>query len=69
MSIHMLKIHPGSKTERQFIRILNGVDVKLDSVLCRKASVFDTECDEYIMSDGLYQQIREKLSNIKNKEA
>lgn len=65
MAIHILKIKPKSEAEKAFMQLLKEVDVKPDSVMCRLGSIFDTDYNEYILSDGLFQQIREHLLKIK----
>lgn len=69
MSIHRLKVVPGSEAEDYFMQLLKGVNVKPESVMCRLGSIFGTDYNEYIFSDGLFQQIREKLWKIKTEEA
>lgn len=68
MAIHILKIKPKSEAEEAFMQLLKEVDVKPDSVMCRLGAVFDTDYNEYILSDGLFQQIREHLLKIKEEE-
>lgn len=58
---HRLKIEPGSDAEKRFMELLKSVDVEPNSVMCRLGAVFETPYNEYILSDGLYQQIRESL--------
>lgn len=69
MSIHKLKIVPGSEAEEYFMQLLKEVNVKPESVMCRLGSVFRTDYNEYIFSDGLYTQIQEHLLKIKEMEA
>jgi hypothetical protein len=69
MAIHMLKIYPGSEAEDTFMNLLKEVDVKPDSVICRLGSVFGKDYNEYVISEGLFQQIREHLLKIKEEEA
>ena len=60
-----LKISPNSDAEKRFIQLLKQVGVKPDNVLCRLGSVFHTPYNEYLISEGLYRQIREELEKIK----
>lgn len=69
MSIHSMKIVPNSEGEQYFMELLKKVDVKPNSVICRLGSVFGTDYNEYILSDGLYRQIQDYLKNIKEEEA
>ena len=69
MGIHKLKIIPGSEAEEYFMQLLKKVSVKPESVMCRLGSVFGTDYNEYIFSDGLYAQIQEQLLKIKEMEA
>lgn len=69
MSIHKLKIVPGSEAEECFMQLLKEVNVKPESVMCRLGSVFGTDYNEYIFSDGLYTQIQEPLLKIKEMKA
>lgn len=50
MGIRKFIVKPGTKTEQDFINILQSVDVKPTSVMCRRSDVFGTECNEYLMS-------------------
>lgn len=59
--IHMMKVEPFSEAERYFIELLGKVGVKPESVLCRVGSIFGKPYNEYVISDGLYNQIREYL--------
>lgn len=59
--IHSLKIMPGSEGEQYFMSLLNQVDVKHESVICRLGYVFGTPYNEYILSDGLFNIIKEHL--------
>lgn len=69
MAIHILKIKAKSEAEKGFMQLLKEVDVNPDSVMCRLGAVFGTDYNEYILSDGLFQQIREHLLKIKEEEA
>lgn len=64
MAIHVIKIYPGSETEDKFIKLLKDVNVKPDLIMCRLGSVFGTDYDEYILSDGLYRLIRDPLESM-----
>lgn len=46
--------------------ILRKVEVKPKLVLCKRGYLFWTECDEYILSDGLFKQIAKdiRVNNI-----
>ena len=68
MGIHILKIKPKTKAEDTFMQLLKEVDVKPKSVMCRLGSVFGTDYNEYILSDGLFKQIQDKLSQEKLEE-
>ena len=69
MGIHKLKIVPGSEAEEYFMQLLKKVSVKPELVMCRLGSVFGTDYNEYIFSDGLYTQIQEHLLKVKEMEA
>ena len=68
MGIHILKVYPKTEAENTFMRLLKEVDVKPKSVMCRLGSVFGTDYNEYIISDGLFKQIRDKLTQEKLEE-
>lgn len=59
--IHIMKVVPLSETEEYFMELLRKVEVKPDSVICKLGSVFGKPYNEYYLSDGLYNQIREYL--------
>ena len=48
MSIHKLKIVPGSEAEEYFMQLLKEVNVKPESVMCRQADVTEAKAQ----SDG-----------------
>ena len=56
-----MKVKPGSEGEVYFIQLLEAVGVKPERVMCRLVSVFGTDYNEYILSDGLYKQIQNYL--------
>lgn len=62
MAIHNLKVYPDSKAEAELMRLFKLVEVKPESVICRLGSIFGTDYNEYIFSDGLYNQIKGELS-------
>ena len=59
--IHRLRIMPGSEGEEYFMSLLNKVGVKPEAVMCRLGKIFDTPYNEYILSDGLFNLIRNHL--------
>lgn len=65
--IHTIKIIPGSKKESDFMKLLDSVGVKHDLVMCKRGLIFETEYDEYIISDGLYEQISEKFEKLRGR--
>lgn len=65
--LHTIKIIPGSKKESDLMKLLDSVGVKHDLVMCKKGLVFETEYDEYIISDGLYEQISEKFEKLRGR--
>lgn len=62
--LHNIRIKPGSKQESQFTKLLNSVGVDRSNVHCRLGYLFWTPYDEYILSDGLYRLIEDKIHNI-----
>ena len=63
MSIHNMKVVPNSEGEQYFMDLLEKVNVNPNSVMCRLGSIFGTDYNEYILSDGLYKQIQDYLLN------
>lgn len=61
MGIRKFIVKPGTKTEQDFINILQSVGVKPTSVMCRRSDVFG---NEYLMSEGLYKQIAPQLEKM-----
>ena len=61
MRTHRLKIYPNSEAEKRFMELLKAVNVEPSSVMCRLGSVFGTEYNEYIFSEGLYNLIHNYL--------
>ena len=57
-----MKIVPGSEAERYFMSLLDEVGVNHNSVICRLGSVFGTPYNEYVLSDGLFRKIKDRLS-------
>lgn len=64
MGIRKIIVKPGTKTEQDFIDILHSVGVKPTSVMRRRSDIFDTECNEYLMSNELYKQIAPQLEKM-----
>lgn len=62
MAIHNLKVYPDSKAEVELMRLFKLVKVKPELVICKLGSIFGTDYNEYIFSDGLYNQIKDELS-------
>lgn len=62
MAIHSIKVQPDSIREQYFMDLLTRVDVAHESVICRLGSMFGKEYDEYIISDGLFDQIKKEIS-------
>lgn len=59
--IHRLMILPGSEGEIYFMKLLKQVEVKPESVMCRLGEIYGTPYNEYIISDGLFNLIRDHL--------
>ena len=59
--IHRLKVVPGSEGEQYFMKLLNQVEVKPEAVMCRLGEIYVTPYNEYILSDGLFNLIRNHL--------
>ena len=57
MALHRMKIIPGSDKETKFIEELDRIGVNRERILCRHGNLFDTEYDEYLISDGLYKRL------------
>ena len=60
--LHAMKIVPGSEAERYFRSLLDEVGVNHGSVICRLGTVFETPYNEYVLSDGLFRKIKDRLS-------
>lgn len=63
--IHRLTVVPGNEGERYFMKLLNQVEVKPENVLCKRGEIFNTQYNEYILSDGLFNLIRDHLREKK----
>lgn len=66
-SLHSIRIIPNSKKETDFKNLLDSVGVKPDLVMCKSGLIFDKKYDEYMISDGLYQQICERFESIRGR--
>lgn len=60
--LHVMKIVPDSEAEVYFMSLLDEVGVNHNSVICRLGSVFGTPYNEYVLSDGLFRKIKDRLS-------
>ena len=60
--LHSLKVVPDSEAEVHFMNLLNEVGVNHDSVICRLGAIFGKPYNEYVISDGLFQKIKDRLS-------
>lgn len=63
--LHSIRCIPGSKREKEFLKLMDKIGVKRDLLMCKRGNLFETEYDEYIISDGLYQTISEKFERIR----
>ena len=63
--IHSMRCIPGSKREKQFKKLLDKVGVNWDLVICKRGVDFETDYDEYIISEGLYRTIRDEFERIR----
>lgn len=63
--IHSIRCIPGSKREKKFLSLMSKVGVKPELLMCKKGELFETEYDEYIISDGLYAQIEHEFERIR----
>lgn len=63
-AIHSVKIIPGSKEEIWFTEALVKIGVDREKVLCRPGYLFWKDCDEYIVSNGLYKQMPKLIDKI-----
>lgn len=63
--LHSIRCIPGSKREKEFLKLMDKIGVKRDLLMCKRGDLFETEYDEYIISDGLYQTISEKFERIR----
>ena len=63
--IHSIRCVPGSKREKKFLQLMNEVNVKPDLLLCKKGLIFETDYDEYIISDGLYRTVQDEFEKIR----
>ena len=59
--IHLVKIKPNTEEEKRFIKTLESVGVKRQSVICKQGFIFDKPYDEYLISDGLYRLIQSQI--------
>lgn len=60
--IHLVKIKPHTEEETRFIKALEDVGVKHESVICKQGFIFDKPYDEYLISDGLYKLIQSQIT-------
>ena len=60
--LHVMKIVPDSEAEVCFMNLLNEVGVNHDSVICRLGALFGKPYNEYVLSDGLFRKIKDRLS-------
>ena len=63
--IHSIRCIPGSTREKQFKKLLDKVGVKWDLVIRKRGVDFETDYDEYIISEGLYRTIQDEFERIR----
>lgn len=63
--IHSIRCMPGSKREREFLKLMDREGVKRELLICKKGDIFETDYDEYIISDGLYRIVQSEFERIR----
>ena len=63
--IHTIRCVRGSKRERKFLELMDRVGVKRELLMCKTMELFETDYDEYIISDGLYKTIEDEFERIR----
>lgn len=63
--VHSIRCVRGSKREKEFKKLLDKAGVKWDLVLCKRGEDFETDYDEYIISEGLYKTIQDEFERIR----
>ena len=60
--IHYLKVEPNSEAEDRLMELLKKVDAKPEAIICRLGAIFGKNYNEYLISDGLFNQIKDYLT-------
>jgi hypothetical protein len=63
--IHSIRCVPGSEREKQFLQLMDNAGVKRDLLICKKGLIFETDYDEYIISEGLYRTVMDEFERIR----
>lgn len=63
--IHTIRCVRGSKRERKFLELMDRKEVKRELLICKTMEVYETDYDEYVISDGLYKTIEEEFERIR----
>lgn len=63
--IHSIRCIPGSKREKEFLKLMDSVGVKRELLICKKGLIFEKDYDEYIISEGLYRTIQNEFERIR----
>ena len=63
--IHSIKCIPGSKREKEFLKLMDSAGVKRELLMCKKGKDFETDYNEYIISEGLYRTIQDEFEKIR----
>lgn len=63
--IHTIRCVRGSKRERKFLELMDRNGVRRDLLICKPRELFETDYDEYVISDGLYKTIEEEFERIR----
>lgn len=63
--IHTIRCVRGSKRERKFLELMDRKEVKRELLICKTMEVYETDYDEYVISDGLYKTIEEEFEKIR----
>lgn len=63
--IHSIRCIPGSKREKEFLKLMDSAEVKRELLICKRGEIFEKDYDEYIISDGLYRIVQSEFERIR----
>ena len=63
--LHSIRCIPGSRREKEFLQLMDDAGAKRELLICKRGDIFETEYDEYVISEGMYRLVRDEFERIR----